>query len=60
MGRPKVAPMIAVRRPARGAQPKGTLATFPDEIVEICRKIYGKIYKGNIGESEGTATKHSK
>ena len=54
MGTPEVAPTIAVRRPERGpgGQPNGTFATSTTEIDEICRKIYGKIYKCSADDAE--------
>ena len=57
MGRADAVPWIAVRRTENGpgGQAKGTIATSPTEIGAICRKIDGKIYKGNSNDSEATA-----
>ena len=42
-------PMIASRRKKKGprGQLKGTITTDPKEVDEICRYVYGAIYKEN-------------
>ncbi len=47
-------PLIALRRKEKGprGQPKGSITTDPDEVDEIIRKAYGKIYDGNTKEPE--------
>ena len=44
-------PLVAVRRKEKGprGQPAGTIATSPQEVDGIIRKVYGVIYKGNLG-----------
>ena len=43
--------MVAVRRKEKGprGQPAGTIATSPQEVDGIIRRVYGAIYKGNLG-----------
>ena len=47
----KSIPPVAVRRKEKGpiGQPAGTIATSPQEVDSIIRKVYGEIYKGNLG-----------
>ena len=42
-------PLIALRRKRKGprGQPKGSIRTDPDEVDQIIRDAYGKIYEGN-------------
>jgi len=44
------APLLFVRRTEVGpqGQPKGSIATHPDEVDDIVRKAWAKIYKGNV------------
>ena len=62
MGKKEAAPLLAVKRPKVGprGQPKGTITTSPKEVDQITRDAYGKIYKGNVDDQEGTAEKYIK
>ena len=53
-------PLTALTRLEKGpkGQPKGTITTSPKEIDEIIRKVYGKIYKGNVKDHEENAKEY--
>ena len=53
-------PLTALTRMERGpkGQPKGTVTTSPQEIDGIIRKVYGKIYKGNVSNHEENAKEY--
>ena len=52
LGAKRTSPLIAVKRPSEGKQKqaKGTVATNPNEVDEILRKVLDKIYDGNAKE----------
>ena len=47
--------LIALRRTTKGprGQPKGSITTDPEELDQIIREAYGKIYDGNSKDQEG-------
>ena len=49
-----------MRRFAKGlkGEPKGGIKMNPEEIGEIIRKVYGKIYKGNVDDPEEIARRY--
>ena len=51
---------MAVQRPTRGPQGQaaGTIASAPEEVDEIVRKVYGEIYKGNCKDKEAVVEKY--
>ena len=51
--------LVAVRRKEKGprGQPAGTIATSPQDVDGIIRKVYGGIYKGNLGGRKEAETK---
>ena len=55
-------PLVAVRRPGKGprGQQNGTITTNPDEIDEIVRKQYGRIYAGNVKVQRKVVEKYKK
>ena len=50
-------PMTSLKRPKANSRGdlKGSIATAPDEVDEIVRSVYGKIYAGNTKDPEKLA-----